>query len=357
MKDKNLYSLEETPLYNIRIIRSYIDHLHKNYPQVSIDKLLDHAGISKFQYNDDGYWYNQQQANRFQEILVNETGNNNIARDAGRNLIKSQSVLAQYLFSFQNAGKIVSAIGKMYAKASRAATVNVRKIGENKYEFISKPNSGVKEQHYQCKNRKGSLEGTLKFIIHDYPTIEHPECYHRGDNYCRYIIYWEKPGETFKWKRIRNYLILLGLPISGFISFQLPFIYFLLSSTTFFSIILGVTQYANILEEKRLKKNLEEMGNLAESHWYEYNVRYNTTKLFEEIGRVTSVKQNGREIIKAISRELEQKLDFQRGLVILVDSLKCLSLSNSYGFTEKEILVINNSWLGLDSNNKNLSFK
>jgi PAS domain S-box-containing protein len=108
------------------------------------------------------------------------------------------------------------------------------------------------------------------------------------------------------------------------------------------------------LEEKRLKKNLEEMGNLAESHWYEYNVRYNTTKLFEEIGRVTSVKQNGREIIKAISRELEQKLDFQRGLVILVDSLKCFSLSNSYGFTEKEILVINNSWLGLDSNNKSI---
>jgi len=354
MKNTDTSYQEETPLYSIRIIRSYIDHLHKNYPQINIDKLLDHAGISKFQYNDDGYWYNQRQANRFQEILVSETGNKNIALDAGRNLIKSQSVFAQYLFSFQNAGKVVSAIGKIYSKASKAATVSVKKIGENKYEFISKPNPGVKEEYYQCKNRKGSLEGTLKFIIHDYPTIEHTSCYHKGDNYCRYLVYWEKPGETFKWKRIRNYLILLGLPISGFISFQLPFIYFLLSSTSFLSIILGVSQYANLLEEKRLKRNLEEMGNLAESHWYEYNVRYNTTKLFEEIGRVTSVKQNEREIINAISRELKQKLDFQRGFVILVDSLKCFSLSNSYGFTNEEISVINNSWLGGESNNESI---
>ena len=354
MENKDLSYQEEVPLYSIRIIRSYIDHLNKNYPQVCTDKLLEHAGISKFQYNDDGYWYNQRQANRFQEILVNETGNKNIALDAGRNLIKSQSVFAQYLFSFQNAGKVVSAIGKIYSKASKAATVSVRKIGENKYEFISKPNSGVKEQYYQCKNRKGSLEGTLKFIIHDYPTIEHPECYHRGDKYCRYLVYWEKPGETFKWKRIRNYLILLFLPISGLISFQLPLIYFLLSSTTFFSIILGVTQYANMLEEKRLKKNLEEVGNWAESHWHEYNVRYNTTKLFEEIGRVTSVKQNELEIISVILNELKQKLDFQRGFVILIDSSKCLFLSKSYGFTDEEISTINQSWLELGTQNESI---
>ncbi len=351
MKNTDTSYQEDKPLYNIRIIRSYVDHLKKNYPHVNVDKLLDYAGISKFQYNDDGYWYNQRQANRFQEILVNETCNQNIARDAGRNLIKSQSVFAQYLFSFQNAGKVVGAIAKVYSKASKAATITVRKIDENKYEFISEPIKGVKEEYYQCKNRKGSLEGTLEFIIHDYPRIEHPDCYHRGDSYCRYLICWGKPGETFKWKRIRNYLILGGLPVLGFILIKLPIIYFLLTSTTFISIILGVNNYANMLEEKRLKKNLEEMGNWADRHWYEYNVRYNTTKLFEEVGRITSVKQNEQEIVHVISKVVKEKLDFRRSFFVLINPTNSFSLVNSYGFTEQEKSIINNSCFWLDKCN------
>jgi hypothetical protein len=52
---------DDVPLYNIRILKSYIDFVGVNYPKINIDKILKHAGVTKFQYNDYGYWCNQRQ--------------------------------------------------------------------------------------------------------------------------------------------------------------------------------------------------------------------------------------------------------------------------------------------------------
>ena len=60
---------KDTPLYNIRIIRSYIDFIERHYPHIDVDKILNYAGISRLQYNDYGFWYSQRVVNRFQEII------------------------------------------------------------------------------------------------------------------------------------------------------------------------------------------------------------------------------------------------------------------------------------------------
>ena len=39
---------------------------------------------------------------------------------------------------------------------------------------------GVKEQHFQCQNRIGALEGIFHFFTHEYPEIIHTECIHLG---------------------------------------------------------------------------------------------------------------------------------------------------------------------------------
>ena len=40
---------EDVPLYNIRIIRTHIDYVNKVYPSISIDDLLNYAGITSTQ--------------------------------------------------------------------------------------------------------------------------------------------------------------------------------------------------------------------------------------------------------------------------------------------------------------------
>ena len=87
---------KDVPLYNIRILKTYLDYVQKKYPNINIDKILDYAGISKPQLNDSGYWYSQRQANRVHEVVVKQTGNKNISRDAGRHLMTSQNIIAQY---------------------------------------------------------------------------------------------------------------------------------------------------------------------------------------------------------------------------------------------------------------------
>ncbi len=44
----------ETPLYNCRLIRLYIEYLNKYYPDIDTDTLLDYAGISKYEIVDPG---------------------------------------------------------------------------------------------------------------------------------------------------------------------------------------------------------------------------------------------------------------------------------------------------------------
>ena len=65
--ESNFLFSDKKPLYNIRIIRSYINYLQKKYPKIDTNELLLYAGITKLQYNDDGYWYNQKQANQLHQ--------------------------------------------------------------------------------------------------------------------------------------------------------------------------------------------------------------------------------------------------------------------------------------------------
>ena len=156
----------DPPLYNIRILKSYIDYIQFNYPNIDIDKLLDYAGVSWLQLNDSGYWCSQSQMNRLQEILIDKTGNENIARDAGRNLMVSQSIITLYILGFTNLGNVIKQIAKIYNKLSRAATIEIKSFGSNIYELVAIPALGVKEEPYQCKNRIGSFEGLLKLFLH-----------------------------------------------------------------------------------------------------------------------------------------------------------------------------------------------
>ena len=215
-----MYFNNNIPLYNIRIFRSYIDYVKDNYPYVSIEKILKYSGVTKPQYNDLGYWCNQHQMNRLQEILINETCNKNISRETGRSLLRSRNVIALYVFSFINTNNIIHQIKKLYNKLSRAAIIEINSLGENKYEFISRPALGVKEELYQCKNRIGSFEGLFKLFLHKYPEIEHPNCLHKGSAYCRYIISWDKADKIWEWARIRYQSLILATILSVF-SFML----------------------------------------------------------------------------------------------------------------------------------------
>jgi len=340
----------ETPLYNIRILKSYIDFVCVNYPNIDINKILNYAGVTKLQYNDYGYWCNQRQMNRLQEILIKETRNKNISRDTGRNLVNTQNIIALYILGFINPINLTRQFERVYKKISKAAIIQFRHLGNNRHELISIPTPGVKEEFYQCKNRVGSLEGLLKLFLHEYPKIEHPDCYHRGAKYCRYIISWNKLRGTSKWLRIRYYSIIVSVIISLGALFLSPFNYFFISVSISFSLIAFLSYYLQKLEKEKLKDRIENLSEIAEEHWNELNISYKTSKLMQEVGNVTSVVQNKKEIASSVLKVMLRRLDYQRCVILLEENYeKTLFCAASCGFTEEEITTINDSWLFLDS--------
>ena len=64
----------QVPLYNSRLTKTYIHYLSKNYPDINIDSILQKADIAPYEVEDSAHWFTQEQADRFHDVLVAETG-------------------------------------------------------------------------------------------------------------------------------------------------------------------------------------------------------------------------------------------------------------------------------------------
>jgi hypothetical protein len=209
----------EKPLYNSRIIITYVEYLQTRHPGIIIDSILEYAGMTRYEVEDPGHWFNQNQTDRFHDIIVTMTGNANIARDAGRFTASCKRIgpAIQYAMGLINLTSVYLMVGKLVRTLSRGAVMKAKKLGTNKVEIISTPKSGTAEQNYQCQNRIGTLESIAQIFIHKFAQIEHPDCFHRGDDCCRYLISWEKTPFLI-WKQISHGALLCGLHIVPVVS-------------------------------------------------------------------------------------------------------------------------------------------
>ena len=88
----------DDPLYNSRLIKNYVEYVKEFHPKVDIDSVLEYGGITTYELEDEGHWFNLSQVNRFHEILTQKTGDPNISRKVGRYSGSSQAsgTLRQY---------------------------------------------------------------------------------------------------------------------------------------------------------------------------------------------------------------------------------------------------------------------
>ncbi len=199
--------MENTPLYNSRIAKNYLEYVKEHYPAVDIDSLLEYAEMTLSQVEDGGHWFTQRQVDRFQEILINKTGNPNIARESGRNitLSKAASIVSQYAVGFITPGSAYKMLSILTNRFTRATFMSINRLKPNKIKVITSPKPGTVERFYQCQNRLGAFESIGKLFTGKYANVKHPECIHEGGKHCEYIISWHQ-SPSFIWKKIRNYV-------------------------------------------------------------------------------------------------------------------------------------------------------
>ncbi len=324
------------PLYNSRIIDTFLKLVKKRYPQVNVVELLSYAGMKAHEVADQGHWFNQDQVDRFHDKLAELSGNHSIAREAGRYGASPDALgaLKQNLLTFVGPAKAFELANKAAANFSRSSVLESRKIGPHKVELTALFREGVQEKPYQCENRIGTIESIVMMFNYGLPQVEHPECIFHGGKTCRYIVSWESnPAETLK--IIRNYSaipLLLIFLMSLLFAPEIAFGVVLPAVALIFLLLMLLAEHR---EKTGLRSILQRMGEPTDKLLDQINANYSNAQITNEVGRVISRQTEIDGIFSSVLTVLEERLGYDRGLILLANA-ECSRLVFRAGFGQSE---------------------
>ncbi len=322
----------DSPIYNSRVLKLYLDYLEQHHPEADTDAILSYARINRHDLDDLGHWFSQRQTDRFQEIVDQQTADPDVACMAGRHTALSQTggPVRQYVLSLVKLSSVYLLMDRLCKLWSKGATFETRKLSRNRVELKSVPAPGVQEKMYQCENRTGTLEAIAANFTGKLAHIEHPECFHRGDPCCRYIISWtQSPALT--WKLVRNLTALIGILASAVGFLTLPFNQSVLLLSGSVMAWLAVGLYAERARSQDLSLRINTQGSASKDLLSEINARTNDALITKEIGHATSGVTDVDELLHAVVSILKQYLDYDRGIIMLANE-KALQLEYRTGF-------------------------
>jgi len=344
-------SVSEQPLYNSRLIDSFIKLIRKRYPHLDEHEILRSAGMKPYEVADHGHWFTQREVDRFYESLVRISGNLDIAREAGRFAASSDAlgVMKHYLLSLLGPAAIFELTGKTAEQLTRSSTFESRKTGRNRFEIIVTPKQGVHEKPYQCENRMGILEAAPLIFGNSIADIEHPECVFSGGTVCRYVVNWKK-SPVEHWRCARNLSFLAAVPLFLAITMALPGLSLPLATAVIPVLVLTAALTCEFREKKDLKRTIGALRETTTDNIDQMNVHYNNALLTNEIGQAISKKMQVAEILAEVLRILENRLDYDRGMILLANEEKTqLRFHGGFGFSAELAALLGNSVFSLDN--------
>jgi PAS domain S-box-containing protein/putative nucleotidyltransferase with HDIG domain len=313
--------MNTTPLYNSRILKIFVEYIGKHYPHVDINAVCSLAGITTYQIEDEGHWFNQEEVDRFHDSAVKETSNENIAREAGRYaaLSKAGAAVQQYAMGFITPTSVYKLMGQIYPIVSRACHIQTKSVGNNRVEIDVIPKEGVVEKPYQCENRMGTFESVTMLFSREFAKIDHPECIHKNGTRCHYIVSWEESRYAL-WKRILNYFALFNLILCTTIFLTASLSYTVTLPLVLASLLLVFLVYYTLqIEKKEIEVDLKTKADTAGSLLDKINTTYNSALLVQEIGQAISRILDVETLLSYVMDILSKRLDFDRGMIMLAD--------------------------------------
>jgi len=347
---KKLSDKENRPLYNSRIIDTYIKFIKKKYTHVSITELLSFAKMKPYEVADQGHWFNHEQIELFHQRIAQLTGNKNIAREAGRYAASPESigVMRKYVLGMMSPANVYEAIGKTTSSFTKSATYKSKKISSNKVEITVTPVEGVTEKLFQCENRTGFLEAISMLFTNRPPQIEHSECIFKGGNVCRYVISWENPI-SFLWEKIRNCMVLSLFLICLVFIFICPSVMLKVLLPVSTIIVLVLTLIAMSVENKELKVFLDDIRGTSDELREQIESNYNNAFVINEVGEVISSQTSIEDVLANVIQVSRSRLDYDRGMILLANPGKSrLVFRGGYGYTDDQLRLIKKTAFHLD---------
>lgn len=344
-------SMNDKPLYNSRIIDTYIKLIKRKYNYVNIGELLSYAKMMPYEVADQGHWFTQEQIDLFHDKLQILTGNECIARDAGRYAASPEAigVMRQYFLGLVGPALAYEMVGEAAStNFTRSSRYESKKIAANKVEITVTPLPGTSEKYFQCENRMGFFEAVAMAFDSKLPHIEHPECIFEGGGVCRYVVSWERTPQTY-WKTARDYTALFFLLISLFSLAHDPWftVKVLLPGSALIILVLSVCFLWS--EKKALLASLDNVKDSTDKLLEQININYNNALVTNEIGQAISRQTSLDDIIASVIQVLEKRLDYNRGLILLTNPQKSeLMFRAGFGYNDEQLGILDTTAFHLD---------
>lgn len=324
--------------YNSKIIDYYIKLVKQNYSHINVNKLLQTAGMKAYEVADQGHWFSQDQVDRFYETLVRLTGNEHIARDAGRYAASPNSlgIMRQYVLGMVGPLNAYEIINKATSNFTRSARYESKRISANSVEIIVTPHEGINEKTFQCENRIGFFEALVLVFGYKLPHVEHPECIFKGAKSCRYTITWER-SRALVYKRIGFTATLLciivsaGLAITGQWDILKNLLYLFVPSVFLLAAVIATS------EKNEIKASLDNTNDSADKLLEQIDSNYNNALMTNEIGHILSSCTHSEDILSLTIKIMKKRLDYDRGLIFLANPDRSrLILQAGYGYSPEQ---------------------
>jgi HD-GYP domain-containing protein (c-di-GMP phosphodiesterase class II) len=337
-------------LYNSFLIDPYLRLIAKRYPLVDINEILSYAEIMPWEAADESHWLSQEHINKFVKRAVELTGNPDLAREAGQYVfdMESKAFMRSYALSFINPHMMFSKVGEITRQLVRSSTYTSRKLNDSSVEIIVTPQYGCKEEPFQCENRMGLWEATIKAFHYDIIRIDHPECMFKGGVHCRYVVKWSIPTTTFM-NRWKNYSTIFLSLINLLVVFTNPEMLLgtVPSSICLYLLLDRLAIGATLEETSESMRHLSESRNQLIS---QLDANYNNAMLTSEIGHAISLQSSIDKVIAKVVKTLENRLDFDRGMILLANEDKTkLTYRAGFGHADDQRHILQQASFRLDN--------
>lgn len=334
--------MDSAPLYNSRIVNTYIKYIQKCYPHINVNELYKSAKMEPYEVADQNHWFTQEQINLFHKKLEEMTGAANIAREAGRYASSPEAIgiMRQYVLGMINPTGVYELVSKVAPQFSRSAKYESKKINSETVEIVVTPNEGVHEQPFQCENRLGHFESISLVFGNAIPKIDHPECIFKGGERCRYTISWKR-NLSSALKKARNIAALLLAMVSAiWVAFfsVYTFVHYLPVLIAVLFLIILISDHQT---KKELRNSIINLEHSRDDLIKQMEINYNSSQMVQEIGNTINKYMNLEEILGNIIQVLEKRLEYDRCLMMFANKERThLVFKAGFGYNDKQLGII-----------------
>lgn len=319
-------------LYNSRLLKFCDNYAREKYPRLHFDPVYRVAGIRKYEIDDPGHWFTQDQCDKYYTALMSLSGNPDFARDAGRYVIRSKEmwVVRQLILGMMSPSVFFATIERNYSKLSRGVQATARLTGKESAEMICRPAPGTVTQPYQCDVCVGILEAVGLLLTNAFAQVVHTECVHKGGEACRYEVTWSA-APSVVWRRMRNRAVAFGLPavIGMGVAFRTPVA--VLSGFGLFLLMTALSFVAHHKREKELLNIIQAQGNYAADLFEVDNIRNRHALLIKSISQEAALADSQQGVAQGVITVMARHLDYDRNAFFFYDEeLLCLAFQKGY---------------------------